>query len=125
MSTVHNSEPFIRMAKRDSISRPKAWGIRLASVLLALIISGLFIYSITALNPIDVYKAMYEGALGTNRRIWITIRDIMMLLCISVGLAPAFRMRFWYGIFGCDALGRPVSLSPVCGRGKIPFGKCV
>ena len=95
MSTVHNSEPFIRMAKRDSISRPKAWGIRLASVLLALIISGLFIYSITALNPIDVYKAMYEGALGTNRRVWITIRDIMMLLCISVGLAPAFRMRFW------------------------------
>lgn len=95
MSTVQHNEPFVRMAKRDSISRPKAWGIRLVGVLLALIISGLFIYSITALNPIDVYKAMYEGALGTNRRVWITIRDIMMLLCISVGLAPAFRMRFW------------------------------
>ncbi len=29
------------------------------------------------------------------RRFWATIRDTMMLLCIGVGLAPAFKMRFW------------------------------
>ena len=95
MSTVRHSEPLIRLVKRDGISRPKSWGIRIAAVLLALLLSGLFIYSVTSLNPVDVYKAMYEGALGTNRRCWITIRDAMVLLCISVGLAPAFKMRFW------------------------------
>src|SRR5699024_10753913 len=95
MSTVRHNEPLIRIVKRDTISRPKSWGIRIAAVLLALLISGLFIYSVTSLNPPDVYKAMYEGAMGTTRRRWITIRDVMVLLCIGVGLAPAFKMRFW------------------------------
>ena len=95
MSTVHHSEPLVRLVKRDTIARPKAWGIRLAAVVLALLLSGLFIYAITKLNPIQVYQAMYEGALGTTRRTWTTIRGTMMLLCIGVGLAPAFKMRFW------------------------------
>ena len=60
-----------------------------------IILSGLFIYSVTKLNPFAVYKAMFEGALGTNRKLWITIRDTMMLLCIGIGLAPAFKMKFW------------------------------
>ena len=84
MNTVRHNEPLIRIVKRDTISRPKSWGIRIASVLLALLISGLFIYSVTSLNPVDVYKAMYEGAMGTTRRRWITIRDVMVLLCIGV-----------------------------------------
>ena len=95
MSAVTHKEPFVRMVKRDGISRPKSWMIRILAVLLALLISGLFIYSITKLNPVEVYKSMYAGAVGTKRKIWITIRDTMMLLCISVGLAPAFKMRFW------------------------------
>lgn len=95
MSTVHHSEPLVRLVKRDSIARPRAWGVRLAAVALALLLSGLFIYAVTRLNPVQVYEAMFDGALGTGRRTWITIRDTMMLLCISVGLAPAFKMRFW------------------------------
>ena len=42
----------------------------------------------------DVYKAIWDGALGSERRVWITIRDTMVLLCIAIGLAPAFKMRF-------------------------------
>ena len=38
---------------------------------------------------------MFSGAFGSARRSWVTIRDAMMLLCIGVGLAPAFKMRFW------------------------------
>ena len=95
MSTPTKHEPAVRMVKRDSIPRWKSWGIRLLAVLLALIISGLFIFAVTKLNPAKVYKAMYDGAFGTSRRAWVTIRDAMMLLCIGVGLAPAFKMRFW------------------------------
>ena len=120
MSTVQHSEPFVRMVKRDTIARPKAWGIRLLAVLLALLISGLFIYSVTKLNPVDVYKAMYDGALGTSRRAGFTIRDTMVLLCISVGLAPAFKMRFWnlgaegqILIGGCVTAGMMLYLGPM------------
>ena len=96
MSTVnHSQEPLLRIAKRDGISRGKAYGIRIAAVVLALLVSGIFIFAVTKLNPVQVYEAIYDGAFGTARRSWVTIRDTMMLLCIGVGLAPAFKMKFW------------------------------
>ena len=92
---VSHHEPLVRIVKRDGIATWKNWLIRLAAVLVALLLSGLFIYSVTKLNPIKVYVSMFEGAFGPSRRIRTTTRDTMMLLCISVGLAPAFKMRFW------------------------------
>ena len=95
MTHTHSHEPLIHIAKRDGIVWWKAWLIRIAAVLLALIVSALFIYSLTKLNPVKVYGAMWQGAFGTAKRTWVTVRDVMMLLCIGVGLAPAFAMRFW------------------------------
>ena len=91
----HHKEPLLRIVKRDGIARPKAYAIRIAAVLASLVVSGIFIFAITKLNPIQVYEAIFDGAFGTNRRSWVTIRDAMMLLCIGVGLAPAFKMKFW------------------------------
>ena len=91
---VHK-EPLLRIAKRDSIPRPKAWAIRIVAVLLSLVVSGVFIFAVTKLNPLQVYQGIFEGAFGTSKRSWVTIREAMMLLCIGVGLAPAFKMRFW------------------------------
>ena len=97
MSQVNNNshEPLLRLAKRDGISRSKAYTIRIVAVLLSLVVSGIFIFAVTKLNPIAVYEAIFDGAFGTPRRSWVTIRDTMMLLCIAVGLAPAFKMKFW------------------------------
>lgn len=94
-SPAIHTAPLVRIAKRDGIALWKSCLIRLAAVFLALVLSGLFIYSLTKLNPVDVYKAMYDGAFGTSRRTWITVREVMTLLCIAIGLAPAFKMRFW------------------------------
>ncbi|MBR5429182.1 MAG: ABC transporter permease, partial [Firmicutes bacterium] len=88
-------EPLIRIAKRNSLSRPQAWGIRLISLVLALAVCAILIYGIVKLNPLQVYVSMWKGAFGSSRRVWITARDVMMLLCIAVGLAPAFKMKFW------------------------------
>ena len=98
------NEPLLRISKRDEMAKWKAWGVRLLAILLALVIDGIIIYFISSkeLNPLAVYKAMFEGVFGkdpakylTSRRTWAWIRDMMMLLCIAVGLAPAFKMRFW------------------------------
>ncbi|MGM9973672.1 MAG: ABC transporter permease [Clostridiaceae bacterium] len=88
-------EPFIRVVKRDSISFGKSIVIRAAAIILALIVCAIIIFSITKMNPLSVYRSMFEGAFGTERRTWSTLRDTMFLLCISVALAPAFKMRFW------------------------------
>lgn len=87
--------PLLRIAKRDDMPRWKGWLIRVIAVLLALAVDGLIIFAIVHLNPVDVYKAMVEGAFGTGRRAWVSIRDITILLCIGIGLAPAFKMKFW------------------------------
>ena len=90
-----HKDPLLRIVKRDAISRPKAYTIRLLAVLLSLVVSGAFIFAVTHLDPIRVYEAIFDGAFGTSRRSWVTIRDAMILLCIGVGLAPAFKMKFW------------------------------
>ena len=72
------------------------------AILCALLVSALFIYFVTKLDPISVYTSMFKGAFGTKRRTWITIRDTCLLLLISLSLAPAFRMRFW----NCGAEGQ-------------------
>ena len=72
-------EPAVRMIKRDTISTAKAWGIRLAAVALSL----------------QVYLGIIDGAVGSSRRVWVTIRETLVLLCIAIGLTPAFKMKFW------------------------------
>ncbi len=89
------SEPFVRITKRDAIKTWKAWGIRLAAIALSLAVCAVVIYFMVRLNPLKVYEAMWSGAFGTTKRTWVTVRDTMMLLCIAIGLAPAFKMRFW------------------------------
>ncbi len=87
--------PFVRIARRDSISIWLGIGIRFAGLALALAVSAVVIFAIVHLNPIKVYEAMFEGNFSTGRRLWVSLRDMAMLLCIGIGLAPAFKMRFW------------------------------
>lgn len=90
-------EPLIRIAKRTDLSTKLSYGIRIASVLIALIACGLTLIFITSgkVSFLDVYTEMFVGAFGTVRRVKITIRDTCALLCLAVALAPAFKMRFW------------------------------
>ncbi len=91
----YHHEPLIRIAKRSSMKWYQNVGIRLLGVCGGLLISALIIMFITKLNPVKVYQSMFLGAFGSLSRFWVTIRDLTLLLCISVGLAPAFKMRFW------------------------------
>lgn len=85
----------LHISKRDSMPMAQAIGVRLMGVLLSLIVCAVVIVAMTKLNPVEVYKAIFSGALGTARRAWVTIRDALVLLCVAIGLTPAFKMRFW------------------------------
>lgn len=89
------NKKVVHLVKRDTIGKGKAWGIRMIAVLLSLIVCALVIVAITGQNPLQVYLGIIDGAIGTNRRIWVTIRETMTLLVIAAGMAPAFRMKFW------------------------------
>lgn len=93
--TAKIHEPFVRMVAREEIPFHKSLLIRAAAIAASLVVSGLLIMALTKMNPFLVYAAMFEGAFGTDYLIWNTIRDAMLLLCVGIGLAPAFKMRFW------------------------------
>lgn len=97
---THKKDPLVRIARRESMPFWMSMLIRVAAVIAGLVLSGVIIYLLTGASPLKVYQSMLQGAFGSNannfsQKTWITVRDTMMLLCIAVGLAPAFKMKFW------------------------------
>lgn len=86
--------PF-HIAKRDDIIWWKAWIIRVVAVLCALVVCGVITIALTKLNPVKMYMTMIEGAVGTPRLVWNLFQNTAILLCISLAVTPAFKMRFW------------------------------
>jgi len=90
-----NRGPLVHIVKRAALPWYGAWGIRALAILLALVVCALVTTVTTGENPIQVYAAMFGGAFGTARKTWITFQNLAILLCISLAVTPAFRMRFW------------------------------
>ena len=104
MSKTHyreTKEPLIHLSKRTSIQPLHAWAIRLVAIVLGLIVCGLVAFLlIEKLNQHperigDFYGAFIKGSFSTSRKFWKFLKNIAILLCISLALTPAFRMRFW------------------------------
>ena len=94
-------EPLVHLSKRASIPPLKAWGIRLLAIALGLIVCGLVAFVLIeklGQHPErigDFYNAFIKGSFSTSRKFWKFLKNIAILLCISLALTPAFRMRFW------------------------------
>ena len=90
-----NSGPVLHISKRDNLPWYGAWAIRGAAVLLALVVCAFVTTALTGENPLGVYKTMFQGAFGTKRKMWILGQNLAILLCVSLAVTPAFKMRFW------------------------------
>ena len=86
---------MLRIQKRMNMSFKGKFFVRAAAIVLALLLDAVIIFVLTGMNPASVYATMFTGVFGMSSRIWNAIRDTMMLLCIGVSLAPAFKMKFW------------------------------
>ena len=114
-------EPLLRIRSKNESTFLQKILVLSVAIIASLLVSALFIYFVTKLDPISVYVSMFKGAFGTARRTWITIRDACLLLLISVALAPAFRMRFW----NCGAEGQVLIGGLVTAALMIYFGNKV
>lgn len=115
-------EPLFHIVKRDELPWYFSWLIRIAAVLLALIVCAFLTMFLTHENPIQVYVTMFEGAFGSSRRIWNLLQSLAMLLCVSLAVTPAFKMRFWnIGAEGQVLVGGLATAAcMICLAGKIP-----
>ena len=87
--------PLFHVSKRGLLPWYKTWTIRAVALLLALISCGVITSMVTGQNPFQVYAAIFNGSFGSPRKIWVLLQNIAMLLCISLAVTPAFRMRCW------------------------------
>ena len=94
-TATHHREPLVHIVKRTDISTKKAVLIRAIAVIVSLLFSALLVFVLKGINPIQFFTALFEGAFGTSRRIWILLQKTAVLLCISLAVTPAFKMRFW------------------------------
>lgn len=98
MATLTKStgkEPLFHIVRRTDMPVWKSWLIRILSVLASLIVCAVIIVLVTGDNPIQIYATMFKGSFGSPRRFWALLQGIAMLLCVSLALTPAFKMRFW------------------------------
>ena len=93
---MHNKrEPLLHISKRGAVKWYSAWLIRLAALVLAMLVCALVTTLTTGLNPLQIYATMWKGSFGSPRKIWVLSHDVAMLLCVSLAVTPAFRMKFW------------------------------
>lgn len=105
------------MTARSDCSKREAALIRTAAIVMALTAAS-FLIIILGHNPFSVYTSMINGAFGSSYRVIETFRKSIPLIIASLGIALAFRLRFWnigaegqilMGAFGasCFALYMP------------------
>ncbi len=92
---TNQKAPLFHISKRRSLPWYLSWCVRLCAIVLALIVCAVVTTALTGENPLAVYKTMWTGAFGTSRKIWILAQNTAILLCVSLAVTPAFRMRFW------------------------------
>ena len=90
------------IVKRDAVSWKYSMLVRAVAILASLLVSAVVITVLTKKNPIEVYGSMIKGAFGSELRIWSLVQNIAVLLCISLAVTPAFKMKFW----NCGAEGQ-------------------
>ncbi len=84
----------IGFERRLEPSRSIAILVPIASFVLALIVGGILLIAAGA-NPIETYKAMFDGAFGTSYARTETLVRAIPLMLTGLAVAIAFRMRFW------------------------------
>lgn len=94
--------PLFHIVKRDQLPFWKSLLVRVIAIAAALIVSGVLITLLSGKNPLQVYGSMIDGVFGTPLRRWNLFQNMAILLCISLAVTPAFKMKFW----NCGAEGQ-------------------
>ncbi|MCR4655010.1 MAG: ABC transporter permease [Lachnospiraceae bacterium] len=95
MNDNTTKKPLFHVIRTDNIPASKAWLIRGAAIVTALLLCALITMVLTGDDPIAIYRTIIQGAFGSARKTWITFQNVSILLIISLALTPAFKMHFW------------------------------
>ena len=85
---------MFRIAKKDELPKWKAFLVRLVSIFSGIILAGLLIAAV-GYDPFATFSALIVGAFGSANALINTMTIAIPLAITALGLAVAFRMKFW------------------------------
>ena len=95
MTKNNTKEPLFHITKRGVTTRGKSVAIRAIAIVAGLFVGLCFAAIYTKVNPFSLLAYMFDGAFGTEKRIWNLLQDVALLLLVSLAVVPAFKMKFW------------------------------
>ena len=107
----HVREPLIHLTRRLNVSQTYAWGIRIGAFVLSILACA--IVSMLLSDNVSFgffFKYLFKGAFGTGKMVEALLRELAILLLLSLTVTPCFKMRYWniggegqamMGAFGC------------------------
>ncbi len=88
-------EPLLRLVKRDALPPWRVVLIYAIAIAASLMLSAIICSLFSDKGPLAFFVSLFDGALGSSRRIWLLLQDTALLLGVAVALVPAFKMKFW------------------------------
>ena len=88
-------EPLFHIVKRGQLPLWKAIAIRGGAIVVGILFSAILCGIVFGASPFSVIDSLFNGIIGTERRIWLLIRDTALFLGVGLALVPAFKMKFW------------------------------
>ncbi len=89
-------EPLFRIEKRDTISFWQKVLIYAGAIFIALLIGGIICTIASPKgNPLSFFVSLFQGVFKQSRSIWETLKEMALLVSVSMALLPAFKMKYW------------------------------
>ena len=112
-TVIKHHEPLIHIAKRDDMAGWKAWLIRITAILVGFLAMSAVLTALANtssgkdLSFGDVMERLYLSVFGRMfdgkfSQVWKFLQETAVLLCLSLAVTPAFKMKFW----NCGAEGQ-------------------
>lgn len=118
-------EPLFHIVKRTDMPSWKAWLLRGVALVIAFLLSGIVCLILTKGEDFGTfYYEMFNGTFGSGTRVRNMFQSWAILMCISLAVTPAFKMKFWnIGAEGQTLMGALASAIMIWYfGGKVPEG---
>ncbi len=92
-SKIH--QPLFHIAKRDNLQTKWKILIYAIAILVSLLVGGTICSLVSRGDPFSFFISLFDGCMGTERKIWLFLQELALLLAVSMALVPAFKMKFW------------------------------
>ena len=89
-------EPFFHIVKRGNLTTSKKISIYAIAIFSSLLLGAIICSLVSPRgNVIKFFTSLFEGCFSSSRKIWMFLRELAILLAVSMSLIISFKMKFW------------------------------